>query len=343
MAKIYWNNLDSEIVQQIQDSFNGILTPDGVTITVDNNGVISAVAGTEYQLPTASTTVLGGVKVDGTTIEIDANGVITAIVDAPIDIVNDLTTGGVDKALSAEQGKALKALIDAIETYTLPTASTTVLGGVKVDGTSIQISADGVISTEIADLSLYIKTVNTTISPDAQGNIVLTAGDLNAYTKSEVDTKVQAVATTVDTHIQDGTVHITQAERDKLANIEAEANKYVLPIATDTVLGGVKQGTGVTITADGTLNVNAGETPKTKKFKAVTAVHATHGFIYTPSTPILDTDDLDVVFNGVDLAEGEWAIEEEEGVKVIVLNVEEATTIEHNNISGRIFRGFDSI
>lgn len=31
-----------------------------------------------------------------------------------IEIVNDLTTGGTDKALSAEQGKALKGLIDAI-------------------------------------------------------------------------------------------------------------------------------------------------------------------------------------------------------------------------------------
>ena len=30
-----------------------------------------------YQLPTASTTVLGGVKVDGSTVTIDTNGVIT--------------------------------------------------------------------------------------------------------------------------------------------------------------------------------------------------------------------------------------------------------------------------
>lgn len=33
------------------------------------------------------------------------------------DIVNDLTTGGTDKVLSAEQGKELKALIDAIPTF----------------------------------------------------------------------------------------------------------------------------------------------------------------------------------------------------------------------------------
>lgn len=33
------------------------------------------------------------------------------------DIINDLTTGGIDKALSAEQGKALKALIDALPSF----------------------------------------------------------------------------------------------------------------------------------------------------------------------------------------------------------------------------------
>lgn len=35
----------------------------------------------------------------------------------PADIVNDLTTGGTDKPLSAEQGKVLKGLIDAIHTF----------------------------------------------------------------------------------------------------------------------------------------------------------------------------------------------------------------------------------
>ena len=64
----------------------------------------------QYTLPTASTTVLGGVKVDGSTINIDGNGVISGS-----------------------------------SSYTLPTASTTVLGGVKIDGTTITIN-NGVIS-----------------------------------------------------------------------------------------------------------------------------------------------------------------------------------------------------
>ena len=52
------------------------------------------------------------------------------------DIVNDLVTNVANKPLSAAQGVALKALIDALteampEAYSLPIASSTVLGGVK--------------------------------------------------------------------------------------------------------------------------------------------------------------------------------------------------------------------
>ena len=46
---------------------------------------------------------------------------ITAITSGKVnvsDIVNDLTTGGTDKVLSAEQGKVLKGLIDAIHVFT---------------------------------------------------------------------------------------------------------------------------------------------------------------------------------------------------------------------------------
>lgn len=62
-----------------------------------------------YTLPTATTTVLGGVRVDGTTITINASGIISAAA-----------------------------------AYTLPTASASVLGGIKV-GSGLAI-ANGVLS-----------------------------------------------------------------------------------------------------------------------------------------------------------------------------------------------------
>ena len=96
----------------------------------------------QYTLPTASTTVLGGVKVDGSSINIDANGVISGA-----------------------------------STYTLPTASTTVLGGVKVDGTTITIN-NGIISGASSvptSITVATESTDTTCFPlfttDATGNL----------------------------------------------------------------------------------------------------------------------------------------------------------------------------
>lgn len=91
----------------------GGVKADGVTVAVDENGVLSAVggAGEKYVLPEATENALGGVKVDGTTITVK-NGVISA---------------------------------SAGDKYVLPEATATVLGGVKVDGTTIT-AKNGVIS-----------------------------------------------------------------------------------------------------------------------------------------------------------------------------------------------------
>ena len=93
-----------------------VITLNIPTASETNRGALSAADWTIFNnklssLPTASTLVLGGVKVDGTTITIDSNGIISSY-----------------------------------GSYTLPTASTTVLGGVKVDGTTITIDGSGVIS-----------------------------------------------------------------------------------------------------------------------------------------------------------------------------------------------------
>jgi hypothetical protein len=81
--------------------------------TVAATGAYSDLSGTPsaYTLPTATTSVLGGIKVDGTTITIDGSGVISSS-----------------------------------SAYTLPAATTSTLGGVKIDGTTITINGSGVIS-----------------------------------------------------------------------------------------------------------------------------------------------------------------------------------------------------
>ena len=77
----------------------------------------SITVGSDYTLPVATDSTLGGVKVDGTTITVDSDGTI-----------------------------------HGSSSYELPIASNTTLGGVKVDGTSITINSDGVISSDAQGL-----------------------------------------------------------------------------------------------------------------------------------------------------------------------------------------------
>ena len=129
-----------------------ITNTSAVTSYTDHRAYLKLITGED--LPVASETVLGAVKVDGTTITIDEFGVISAVggsggtsisfkengteLTANLASLNltgtnfDITQSGDDITINSDQ-------------YVLPTASTSVLGGVKVDGTSIT-AASGVIS-----------------------------------------------------------------------------------------------------------------------------------------------------------------------------------------------------
>ena len=54
--------------------------------------------------------------------------------------------------------------------------------------------------------------------------------------------------------------NFTADEKTKLGKIEAEANKYILPKANDTTLGGVKIGGNVDVATDGTISVKDAST-----------------------------------------------------------------------------------
>lgn len=95
------NNLDLILNHKVNDTDyattenHGIVKPDGTSITIDENGVISGSA--QYELPVASTNTLGGVKIDGSTIIIQ-DGVITST-----------STGNIDYSLF-EQDTGIKYL-----------------------------------------------------------------------------------------------------------------------------------------------------------------------------------------------------------------------------------------
>lgn len=106
------------------------------------------------------------------------------------------------------------------EGYTLPPASATTLGGVKI-GSGISVTADGVISANGGGGAPYELPAATA---DTLGGIKV--GD-----------------------------NLTITPDGKLS---ANAGAYELPVATSAILGGVKVGDGLSVTQDGKISVTAG-------------------------------------------------------------------------------------
>ena len=75
----------------------------------------------------------------------------------------DLTSGASDRVVTAAQ---LKAAVTAGGAYALPTASASVLGGVKV-GSNLAIAADGTLSANITGAITYAGTLDATSPPPA--------------------------------------------------------------------------------------------------------------------------------------------------------------------------------
>ncbi|MFC9541657.1 hypothetical protein ACFTQ7_17530 [Lysinibacillus sp. NPDC056959] len=108
------SRIDNVPVVQISDDFNGGTEKAASAETVKTlNQNVSSISNklTTHEGVVASTNNLGHMKPDGTTITVTANGTATA---KQVTIVNDLTTGGSDKAASAETVKTLNTKVSQI-------------------------------------------------------------------------------------------------------------------------------------------------------------------------------------------------------------------------------------
>jgi hypothetical protein len=252
----------------------------GANVSVTADGTISVAAPTApYVLPVATSTVLGGVKqgtgvtiaVDGT-ISVSAAGGVTSvdgqtgavvveatdnnpatgtslIVDSGAttgDIKLRTVVGGTNIALSTDANNNLVIDGSALA-YTLPVATASVLGGVK-QGAGVSIAADGTLS---------VSGTGAVSSVSGQvGDVVVEATDFNTTTGTSLIVNNGATTGNIKLSrlVAGANVTIAQDVNSNLV-ISSSGSGYALPVATATVLGGVKQGTGVTIAADGTLSI----------------------------------------------------------------------------------------
>ena len=175
---------------------------------------------TAYTLPTASGTVLGGIKV-GTNLSIT------------------------DGVLSASD-----------QTYTLPTASANTLGGVKV-GSGLAINGQSVLS-----LSLPIATANalggirigSRLDIDAQG--VLSASD-QSYTLPTASGSVLGGIKIGSNLTIDNDGILSADDQTSHTHSYADAvHSHTIATASSSVLGGIKVGTSLSIDSNGVLSVS---------------------------------------------------------------------------------------
>ena len=176
---------------------------------IDNIDVSGDAVGVQSITQTTTSTESGGINVitstltDGTTSTFQIRNGLRGekgdkgdalLVDGefnPVtDIVNDLTSGGINKALSAEMGKRLKALIDSYESRIDTIEESAAL--VSVEGTTLVISRTNeeiVIVGDLTKTQLVSVAGGESITSDffvsgrnLQGNIGITLSDTQNFT-----------------------------------------------------------------------------------------------------------------------------------------------------------------
>lgn len=89
----------------------------------------------------------------------------------------------------------------------------------------------------------------------------------------------------------------TTPEKNKLAAIEAEANKYVLPAATASALGGVKIGSNITLADGGTISITKANVTSALGVDPTTTYVKKAGDTMTGSLTIETTSDINLYSN----------------------------------------------
>lgn len=188
-----------------------------------------------YELPTASASNLGGVKV-GSGLSINVEGALSA------DTIPEATT-----TTSGLMSATDKTKLDSVETganaYSLPTAASNVKGGIMV-GSGLTIDATtAVLSTNISDATTSTSGLMSSVDKTKLNGIETNANNYSLPTASANDLGGIKVGSGLSIDSNTG---------------ELSADQYQLPIASSSTLGGVIVGAGLSVASDGTISTTGG-------------------------------------------------------------------------------------
>ena len=274
------------------------------TATTSTNGLMSAADKTKlnglenYSLPTAGSTVKGGIKIgDG----LKMTGETLSVVEKEIPLVTTTNAG----LMSATD----KFKLEKLENYTLPTASESTKGGIKVgdglgmNGETLNVtlqtattSTNGLMSsadkTKLNNLENYtLPTASHTVKGGVKigDGLAMIGESLTAetYDLPTASNSIKGGVMIGDGLSMDGdTLNVTLEAASTSANgLMSAADKtklnglenYSLTPASSESLGGIKIGDGLSIDAGGKLNVtlSGGSTSSTLKLNTVEYIKGT--------------------------------------------------------------------
>jgi len=247
---------------------NSPVTSSG-SIYVENTGVIRTNAGNGISVDRTN----GNVTITNTgVVQLNANIGLSATNSNGVVTINNT---GVTKIIAGDNisispgGGTGQVTINATSTgsgYTLPAATTSILGGVKVGG-GLSVAA-GVISANVTNL---VAGPGISLSPSNGVGAVMITANGGGYTLPEATTNILGgvkVGTGLNVSagvLSSAVAGIVAGNNVSVVNnsgiftinaITSGGNGYVLPTATGSVLGGVKVGAGLAI-ANGVLSTTS--------------------------------------------------------------------------------------
>ncbi|NLL64047.1 MAG: hypothetical protein GX241_07470, partial [Ruminococcaceae bacterium] len=261
--------IDKVKVDYSSISGDGQFVPIGVKREFVEGVVNEMDIGDSYDLPIASDTVLGGVRI-GENLSIDDSGVLSADVtvysagdgivinDSYIsvdnsyigDVIENTFVTNLENYVTSEENDVVQEKLIAgdgisiddgvisstvkFDEYELPTATESTLGGVKI-GENLSIDGSGVLSA-----------VDTVYK--AGDGISIDDGVISSNVVNEYELPIASASVLGGVKVG-GNLNI-----DQDGVLSADDTIYTLPTASDNVLGGVKVGSGLSINGSGVLS-----------------------------------------------------------------------------------------
>ena len=250
---------DAPTVDQWQQAYSQAMSAAGAAQSVANDieGRIDAIVREAEErimsavvMPIATSESAGGVII-GQNINVDENGRISVaagngMTNAQImALINLSILGYTAFDTRFDNDGKLDADSVMVKSGVLPVATIDNVGAVRIDGTSVTIDSDGVIHAPQYVLPIASDTALGGVMVDGR-TVKSTSGVISVPLATASDAGVvrpDGVTVTID----DGVITATGGGGD---------GGYVLPKASDSQLGGIKVGQGLSIDGDGFLTIN---------------------------------------------------------------------------------------